>query len=70
MQYTNDTKKLAEFINEKISYAEQHKKADLELLYEFVDLIGDLMEASVDRKDWYNLCNTIAPEDRDDNAIS
>ena len=70
MQYTEDTKKLAQFVCDKISYAEQHKKSDLETLHELVDLIGDLMEAEVDRKDWYNLCQVIPPEDVDENSIS
>ena len=70
MQYTEDTKKLAQFVCDKISYAEHHKKSDLETLHELVDLIGDLMENETDRKDWYGLCNVIAPENVDENAIS
>lgn len=70
MQYTEDTKKLAEFMTDKISYATYHKKAELETLYDLVDSIASLFEYSVDRRDWYGLCHTIPPEDRDENAIS
>ena len=68
--YYEQVKPLTEFLNTKISYAERHKKEEAELLYEFVDEIAGMLELEEDKKDWYDLCNTIAPDDRDDNAIS
>jgi hypothetical protein len=49
--YNNDeTKIIADFISTKISYAEQHRKQDLELLYELVDVIANLMETEDERQ--------------------
>ena len=50
MYNNNETKIIADFINNKISYAEQHKKQDLELLYELVDVIANLMETEDERQ--------------------
>jgi len=66
MRYNKDTEKLAGFLSGKISYAESHKESDLETLHELVDFIGDLIEYSPDRRDWYNLCGIIAPENCDE----
>ena len=70
MYNNNETKIIADFINNKISYAEQHKKQDLELLYELVDVIANLMETEDERQAWYSLCNMVSPENYDENAIS
>ncbi len=70
MYNNNETKIIADFISNKISYAEQHKKQDLELLYELVDVIANLMETEDERQYWYSLCNMIPPENYDENAIS
>lgn len=71
--YYNDpiTQPLSDFINTKINWAEAHgTENETRTLYELIDLIGNLMDNQTDRDDWYNLCNTIAPENMDENTIS
>ena len=71
--YYNDptTKPLAGFISDRLSYTKQHgTENELRILEQLADLIGDLMDNPVDRQDWYSLCNMIAPENVDHNAIS
>ena len=70
MQYTEDTKKLSQFITDKMGYYETHGKGqEVEILTDLINTIGDLMQNETDRRDWYNLCNTIAPEDHDENSL-
>jgi hypothetical protein len=65
------TRPLAEFINDNMSYYEQHGKGDeVKLLVGLIDLIGDNMDNETDRKDWYSLCNTLLTKQTDENSIS
>ncbi len=60
--YGKDVKILSTFINKIVSYKTQHDRKGLEDWKQLIDVIALLMDNDVDKRDWYNLCNSIPPE--------
>ena len=70
MYYNKDIWKIAEHINKVISYNTRFAPDQLTDWFDLIDVIAELMECDNDKKDWYNLCNTISPEESDESCIS